>query len=102
MEKTLEKKQVINGKYEVQFFIDGTDIYEKYRRNGSLDTVLKNLEDVVKIKNKNKLQYPIIQARMLVMKHNEHQIDEFKELARKLCVDEIELGNIQLNPNTAS
>ncbi len=36
--------------------IDGTtqDIYGKYRRNGSLDTVLKNLEDVVKIKNKNK------------------------------------------------
>ena len=84
--------------------IDGTtqDIYEKYRRNGSLDTVLKNLEDVVKIKNKNKLQYPIIQARMLVMKHNEHQINEFKELAKKLMVDEIELGNIQLNPNTAA
>ena len=63
--------------------VDGTtqDIYEKYRRNGNLDTVLKNLEDIVKIKNQNKLEYPIIQARMLVMKHNEHQIDEFKKLA---------------------
>ena len=84
--------------------IDGTtqDVYEKYRQNGNLNTVLKNLEDAIKIKKQNKLQYPIIQARMLVMKHNEHQIDEFKELVRKLCVDEIELGNIQLNPNTAS
>ena len=84
--------------------IDGTtqDVYEKYRQNGNLNTVLKNLEDAIKIKKQNKLQYPIIQARMLVMKHNEHQIDEFKELVRKLRVDEIELGNIQLNPNTAS
>jgi radical SAM protein with 4Fe4S-binding SPASM domain len=84
--------------------IDGTtqDIYEQYRVGGKLDTVLKNIEAAVKIKKENKLQYPIIQARMLVMKHNEHQIDEFKELSKKLDVDEIELGNIQLNPNTAA
>ncbi len=38
---------------------------------------------------------------MLVMKHNEHQIDDFKELSKKLDVDEIDLNNIQINPNTA-
>ena len=33
--------------------IDGTtqDVYEKYRRNGNLNTVLKNLDDAIKIKN---------------------------------------------------
>ena len=84
--------------------IDGTtqDVYAKYRVNGNLETVLENTRKVVKIKKDNNLKYPIIQARMLVMKHNEHQIDDFKQLSKKLQVDEIEFGNIQLNPNTAA
>ena len=35
MEKTLKNKQVINGKFEVQFFLDGTDVYESYRVKGT-------------------------------------------------------------------
>ncbi len=83
--------------------LDGTtqEVYEQYRRNGKLEYVLKNTAEVVKIKQENNLKVPIIQARMLVMKHNEHQINEFKELSKGLKVDEMELGNIQINPGTA-
>ena len=35
------------------------------------------------------------------MSHNEHQIEDFKKLSKELEVDEMELGNIQLNPNSA-
>ena len=84
--------------------LDGTtqEVYEKYRKNGKLDTVLRNIESAVKVKKDNNLKYPIIQARMLVMKHNEHQIEEFRKISENLEVDEIELGNIQMNPNTAA
>lgn len=84
--------------------IDGTtqEVYEKYRVGGSLDLVLKNIRKAVKFKKDHNLKYPMLQARMLVMKHNEHQIEDFKELAKELGVDEMELGNIQLNPNTAA
>jgi MoaA/NifB/PqqE/SkfB family radical SAM enzyme len=84
--------------------IDGTtqEIYEQYRVGGNLDLVLNNIKKIVKFKKENNLQYPIIQARMLVMKQNEHQIEDFKKLAKELDVDEMELGNIQLNPNTAA
>lgn len=84
--------------------LDGTtqEVYEKYRRNGKLDTVLKNIESAMKIKKDNNLKFPIIQSKMLVMKQNEHQIEEFKKISKNLHVDEIELGNIQLNPNTAA
>jgi len=34
MTNTLKKKQVIDGKYEVQFFLGGTDAYENYRVKG--------------------------------------------------------------------
>lgn len=83
--------------------LDGTDqiTYEKYRKNGNLELVLENTRKAVKVKEENSLKFPIIQARMLVMKHNEHQIDQFRKISKKMNVDEIELGNIQVNPNTA-
>ena len=84
--------------------LDGTtqEIYEKYRKNGNLETVLRNTRQVVKIKQEKKLKFPIIQTRMLVMKQNENQIEDFRELSKQLKVDEMELDNIQLNPNTAA
>jgi len=83
--------------------LDGTtqEVYEQYRRNGSLHTVLENTKKAMKIKHENNLKVPIIQTRMLVMKHNEHQIGEFREISKQLNVDEMELGNIQMNPNSA-
>ena len=83
--------------------IDGTtqEVYEKYRVKGNLDLVINNTKRAVKFKKENNLKYPIIQVRMLVMSHNEHQIEDFKKLAKELEADEMELGNIQLNPNSA-
>ena len=50
MENTLAKKQVINGKYEVQFFLEGTDFYEKYRVKGT-----DNKTYLLKLYNSSKL-----------------------------------------------
>jgi len=83
--------------------IDGTDqaTYEKYRINGNLELVLENTRKAVKIKKDNSLKFPRIQTRMLIMSHNEHQIEQFRKISKELQVDEMELGNIQMNPNTA-
>jgi MoaA/NifB/PqqE/SkfB family radical SAM enzyme len=84
--------------------VDGTsqDVYEQYRQGGSLELVIKNIKKAVAIKKQLNLKFPLIQAKMLVTKKNEHQIDEFKKLASELQVDEIEVGNIQLDPKSAS
>ena len=83
--------------------LDGTDqaTYEKYRVSGNLELVLENTRKAVKIKKDNSLKFPRIQTRMLIMKHNEHQIDQFRKISKELQVDEMEVGNIQINPNTA-
>ena len=83
--------------------LDGTDqiTYEKYRKNGNLELVLENTKKAVKIKKENSLKFPTIQTRMLVMKHNEHQVEDFRKISKEMNVDEMELGNIQVNPNTA-
>ena len=93
-----------SGLGRLKLDLDGTtqEVYEQYRIGGNLELLLKNIRKVVKIKKELGLKYPIIQARMIVTKKNEHQIDDFKKLGEELGVDEIELGNIQLNPNTAA
>jgi len=84
--------------------VDGTtqEVYEQYRQGGSLQLVLDNIKKAVALKKQHNLKFPIIQAKMLVTKKNEHQIEEFKKLAKGLEVDEIEVGNIQLDPKSAS
>lgn len=97
------KKIANSGLGRIVIDVDGTtqEVYEKYRINGKLERVLENTKELIKIKKENNLEFPIVQTRMLVMKHNEHQINDFKQISKELEVDEMELGNIQINPNTA-
>jgi MoaA/NifB/PqqE/SkfB family radical SAM enzyme len=83
--------------------LDGTtqEIYEKYRKNGDLDVVISNIKKAVNIKKTKNLQFPILQTRMIVMKHNEHQVDDFFKMSKEFNVDEMEISNVQLNPNIA-
>ncbi len=83
--------------------LDGTtqEIYEKYRKNGDLNLVISNIKKAVQIKKDQNLKFPILQTRMIVMNQNEHQIDDFFKLSKELNVDEMEISNVQLNPNVA-
>ena len=98
------KELLESGLGRIIIDVDGTtqEVYEKYRVGGDLKLVLENTKNLVKMKQKMELEYPIIQSRMIVNKFNEHQLDDFKNLSKELGVDEIEVGNIQLNPNTAA
>jgi len=80
--------------------LDGTtaETYSKYRISGDLDVVLKNIKEVVSIKKNLGLKYPIIETTMMAMKHNEHEIEDFKILSKELNVDQFNVGKIQVNP----
>lgn len=69
--------------------IDGStqEVYEKYRKNGKLNKVLNNVRLLVAEKEKQDSIYPFITIRLLVTRHNEHQIDEMRQLAKDLKVD---------------
>jgi radical SAM protein with 4Fe4S-binding SPASM domain len=77
----------------------GQEIYSKYRKKGNYDLVIKNLEEAVKVKKENKLQYPVIEIAMLAMRQNEHQHDEFLNFKKKFDVDVVKIDKIQHNPN---
>ncbi|MDD2870365.1 MAG: radical SAM protein [Candidatus Gracilibacteria bacterium] len=68
--------------------VDGTtqEIYEKFRVGGNLNQIIKNIQILVKLKEK--LGYgPIVELQFIIMSHNENQVENIKLLAEKLGVD---------------
>lgn len=78
--------------------IDGTtqSTYESYRIGGSLDKVLEGTKNMIAAKKKLNSSKPYLIFQFLVVKPNEHQIDEVYKLAHELGVDEVKLKTAQI------
>jgi len=81
--------------------VDGLDqdVYEKYRRKGDFNTVVKNLKKISELKSKLQLKEPVLELAMLAMRQNEHQHENFFDFAKELKAEEIKIDKIQHNPN---
>ncbi|MCB4791217.1 MAG: radical SAM protein [Elusimicrobia bacterium] len=71
--------------------IDGAsqEVYEIYRRDGNFEKALSNLKLLVKVKKDLNKEIPHIHWQFLVFKHNEHEIDKAKAMAKEIGVDSI-------------
>ncbi|MBE9510427.1 MAG: SPASM domain-containing protein [Bacteroidetes bacterium] len=78
--------------------VDGTtqEVYEKYRVGGDLKTVISGIEKVVKWKKKLHSSKPFLIISFLVLRTNEHQIRDIKELGKKLGVDKVVIKTAQV------
>lgn len=78
--------------------LDGTDAetYVKYRRTGDFNLVVFNIKNMVEAKQKAKSRLPFIELQFIVFKHNEHQIEDIKNLSKILGVDKLSLKTAQL------
>lgn len=78
--------------------LDGAtqDTYNKYRLNGNLSIVLENVRKLIDTKHILNVKYPTIIWQFIVMKHNEHEIDEIKKLAKEIGVDQLSLKTVQI------
>ncbi len=85
------KKTVESGLDRLIISIDGTtrETYRKYRVGGQLDKVLQGAANIVKWKKALKSRKPFVIFQFLVVKHNEHQIEEVKALAKHTGVDDV-------------
>jgi radical SAM protein with 4Fe4S-binding SPASM domain len=92
------RKTVESGLDRLIISIDGTtqEVYEQYRVNGSLDKVLEGTKNILKWKKELKSSTPHVIFQFLVVKPNEHQIDEVRVLADELGVDELRLKTAQV------
>lgn len=92
------KKTVESGLDRVIISIDGTteDTYKKYRIGGSLEKVLEGTKNLVAAKRAAKSSTPHIIWQFIVFKHNEHQIEDMKALAKEYGVDELGIKTAQV------
>lgn len=72
------------------------ETYERYRQGGNLNAVLHSIQTIVARKRKIGSKKPFVNLRFIVMKQNEHEIPEVKDLAKSMGVDALTF--FTLNP----
>src|SRR5579863_8480481 len=92
------KRTVESGLDRLIISIDGAtqDVYEQYRVGGRLERVLEGARNVVRWKKQLKSKTPFIFFQFLVVRPNEHQLDEIRLLAKDAGVDEVRFKTAQV------
>jgi radical SAM protein with 4Fe4S-binding SPASM domain len=85
------KQTVESGLDRLIISIDGTtqDVYEQYRVGGQLNKVLEGAKNIVKWKKELNSSKPFVVFQFLVVKPNEHQMNDVKQLAKEIGVDDV-------------
>ncbi|MCD4828613.1 MAG: SPASM domain-containing protein [Candidatus Cloacimonetes bacterium] len=89
---------VRSGLHSLIVSLDGAtqETYNKYRVNGDLATVLAGVRALVAAKRRLHSPTPIIKWQFLVLKHNEHEIEQIRRLAREIGVDSLQFKTAQI------
>jgi radical SAM protein with 4Fe4S-binding SPASM domain len=96
--KEQAKKTIESKLNRLIISIDGTsqETYEQYRVGGQLQKVIDGTKNVIEAKRKLKSNTPHIVFQFLVVKPNEHQLEDVKKLAQELGVDEVVFKTAQV------
>jgi len=92
------KATVESGLDRLIISIDGTtqDVYQSYRVGGKLEKVLEGARNIVKWKKELNSKTPFVFFQFLVVKPNEHQIEDIKQLAKEIGVDQVRFKTAQI------
>lgn len=93
------QKIIESGLNEIWISIDGTteETYLRYQVGGDFARAMENMRLIVIRRNEMRSKYPRIMWQFVVNKFNYHQIDEAREMARKIGVDEINFQPFNIN-----
>ena len=85
------RKTIESGLDRLIISIDGTtqEVYEQYRVGGKLDKVIEGAKNIVKWKKELKSKTPFVIFQFLVVKPNEHQVNEINALGQEIGVDAV-------------
>jgi len=92
------KRTVESGLDRLIISIDGTtqDVYEQYRVGGNISKVIEGAKNIVKWKKELNSKTPFVFFQFLVVKPNEHQVEDIKRLAKEVGVDEVRFKTAQV------
>ncbi len=94
----VSKKTVESGLDRLIISIDGTSqqTYKQYRVGGNIEKVLQGARNIVKWKKAMNSKRPFVIFQFLVVKPNEHQVDDIKKLGKEIGVDEVRFKTAQV------
>lgn len=98
LDRERAEQTVRSGLDRLIISIDGTDqtTYSSYRVGGLLDKVLEGTRNMVEAKKRLESRTPHLIFQFLVVRQNEHQVEEVRRLAREIGVDEVVLKTAQI------
>jgi radical SAM protein with 4Fe4S-binding SPASM domain len=91
------RKLLTSGLDRLIISLDGAsqESYEKYRVGGDFQKVKKGIQELVQRKEKGHFRKPLIIIQFLMFRHNLHEREQMKYLARELGVDRLEFKTAQ-------
>ena len=92
------KELILSGLDKLIISVDGStqETYETYRIGGKLEKALNGIRHVVALKKELKSVTPLVEVQFLVLKTNEHQMMEMKQLTKSLGADRLTFKTAQL------
>jgi radical SAM protein with 4Fe4S-binding SPASM domain len=81
------------------FSVDGLDeeSYQQYRVGGTFEQADKGLKALIKRKKERGLKRPFVEFQFIVMKQNEHQLDDVKKYCNEIGVDKVVFKTMQIS-----
>ena len=69
--------------------LDGAteEAYLKYRIRGDFDRVIENMSELIRRRNARGKKTPVVEWQFIVMKTNEHEVQQAEPMAKKIGVD---------------
>jgi len=95
---SLAEEIVASGLHELILSLDGAtpESHSAYRVGGKFDLVEKGIKEVVAARKKLGVKHPLITWQFLLFKHNLHEIEQAKRLAKEWGADRIVFKTVQL------
>jgi len=88
-----------NAPDKLIFSIDGLDeqSYQKYRVGGTFEQADRGLRELIKRKTERGLKRPFVEFQFIVMKQNEHQLEDVKRYCNEIGVDKLVFKTMQIS-----
>jgi len=88
-----------NAPDKLIFSVDGLDeeSYQKYRVGGTFEQADSGLRALIQRKKERGLKRPFVEFQFIVMKQNEHQIDNVREYCKEVGVDKLVFKTMQIS-----
>lgn len=92
------KEIVLSGLDKLIVSVDGStqEVYETYRVGGNLQITLDGIKRIVAWKKELNSATPLIDIQFLVLKTNEHQMEDMKRLVKSIGADRLTFKTAQL------